>query len=74
MYIVTKDGMYLMSYQDFGIREIDKTGEYKTMLTGLYSTRRKDAMLVESKAIADALGAKAEKVSIKETAKGAYRQ
>ena len=59
MYIVIKDGMYLMNYRNFGIQEFDVNGEFGSVLTGLYSTDRRDAMLVEQKSIADALGAKA---------------
>jgi len=57
MYIVMKDGMYMMNYRDLGIREIDQTGEYRPIMTGLYSVRSEDAMRVKSGAVADTLGA-----------------
>ena len=63
MFIVKKDGLFLMGYKDFGIREIDAKGELTKVLTGIYSERREDAMLVEKKSIADQLGAEIERAT-----------
>jgi len=57
MYIVKKDGLYLTSYMNAGIMEYDSNGEYKNMLTGLYSADKRDAMLIDSPVIANNLGA-----------------
>lgn len=56
MYIVKKDGLYLMNYINAGINEMDSDGVYKDMLTGIYSSNIKDAMPIESKLIAERLG------------------
>lgn len=59
MYIVEKDGLYMVSYINSGIKEIDSDGVYKEMLTGVYSPNIKDAMKVDSKLIAERLGGNA---------------
>jgi len=59
MYIIKKDGLYLMGYRDTGIKETDSQGNYRSFLTGVYSPNRQDAMTVENKAIADLLGGEA---------------
>lgn len=64
MYMVKKDGFYLMNYISAGIHEMDSDGVYKDMLTGLYSPNIKDAMLIESKLIAERLGG--EMIKVKE--------
>jgi len=64
MYIVKKDGLYLMNYINAGIHEMDSDGVYKDMLTGIYSPDIKDAMLIESKLIAERLGG--EMIKVKE--------
>jgi hypothetical protein len=56
MYMVKRDGLYLMGYLDTGVKGYDASGEYKTMLTGIYSMRRRDAMMFESKALAESFG------------------
>ena len=56
MYIIKKDGLYLMGYRDTGIKETDSQGNYRSFLTGVYSPNRQDALTVENKAIADLLG------------------
>lgn len=56
MYIVKKDGLYLMNYMFMGVRGIDNDGNLKSIPTGCYSSRRRDAMIVESREIANALG------------------
>ena len=56
MYIVKKDGLYLMNYMFMGVMGIDNNGNLKSIPTGYYSSRRRDAMIVESKEIANALG------------------
>ena len=37
MYIIKKDGLYLMAYQYNGIREFDAKGNYTDIPTGYYS-------------------------------------
>ena len=69
MYIVMKDGMYLMGYQNTGIMEQDSTGNTVPVLTGIYSAKKRDAMLVENKYIANQLGGVAILVQEKEGVK-----
>lgn len=56
MYIVKKDGLYLMNYMFMGVKAIDNDGNLKSIPTGYYSSRRQDAMAVERREIANALG------------------
>lgn len=72
MYIIKKDGLYLAGYQDTGIRETDSKGNYRSFLTGIYSSDRRDAMVVENYSLAELLGAVAVKVS--ENAKGGKKK
>ena len=55
MYIVKKDGLYLIGYQDMGVAEY-VFGEYRKILTGLYGERRKDAIVLDSRAFAELFG------------------
>lgn len=56
MYIVKKDGLYLMGYMNMGITEYDSRGAYRSVYTGVYSSNRRDAMPVENRTIAEMLG------------------
>ena len=69
MYIIMKDGLYLLGYQNTGIMEQDSTGIIVPVLTGIYSTKKRDAMLVENKYIANQLSGVAILVQEKEGAK-----
>lgn len=72
MYIIKKDGLYLAGYQDTGIRETDAKGNYRSFLTGVYSSDKRDAILVENYSLAELLGAVAVRVS--ENAKGGKKK
>lgn len=55
MYIVKKDGLYLIGYQDMGVAEY-VSGEYRKIPTGLYGEKRKDAIMLDSKTFAELFG------------------
>lgn len=55
MYIVKKDGLYLIGYQDMGVAEY-VSGEYRKIPTGIYGERKTDAIKLDSKAFAELFG------------------
>jgi len=73
MYIIKKDGLYLMAYQYNGIREFDAKGNYTDIPTGYYSADRRDAQVFDNTALADTLGAKAIKIQEKNNIRRNYR-
>lgn len=63
MFIIEKDGLYLASYRDTGIRETDSHGEFRTFYTGVFTTNKYDAIAFNSEFVADLFGGNAVKVS-----------
>ena len=68
MYIVRKDGLYLIGYQSMGIQEILVEGKLSDILTAIWSNSKKDAHLFDSRALAvtlaDMLGGEVKKVDV----------
>lgn len=52
MYIIKKDGLYLIGYQSMGIQEILAEGKLSDILTAIWSNNKKDAHLFESVTLA----------------------
>ena len=73
MYIIKKDGLYLMAYQYNGIKEYDSKGNYIDVPTGYYSADRRDAQVFNDTALADTLGAKAIRIQDKTNVRRNYR-
>lgn len=48
MWLIRKDGMWLMGYQASGIEEFMRDGKLASIPTCLYSERREDAMLFDA--------------------------
>lgn len=44
MYIIKKDGMYLMGYRPSGLTEYDKHGNRTPVYTGIWGNNKLDAM------------------------------
>lgn len=53
MYIIKKDGMYLMGYRPSGLTEYDKTGKPVEVFTGIWGGSKRDAKLFENKSFAE---------------------
>ena len=70
MYIIKKDGLWLMGVRYLGIRHVGTDGVERSLPTGLYGTRRADAMVVEDRSLARALGGEAVQVKAKGRAYG----
>lgn len=62
MYVIKKDGLYLMNYMYNGIREIVNGEELMDVPTAIYSDNIRDAQLVEHAEIAKIVGGVAIKV------------
>lgn len=52
VYVVRKDGLYLISYRKSGIREFNGHGKLTDVYTGVYGESRKGAKAFEHKAMA----------------------
>lgn len=52
VYVVRKDGLYLISYRKSDIREFDKYGKMTDVYTGVYGDSRKGAKAFTHKAMA----------------------
>lgn len=63
MFVIKKDGLYLVNYQYMGIREMDMDGKYANIPTGVYSSNIRDAMAFKDGQMAIKVGGKAVKVS-----------
>ena len=52
MYIIKKDGLYLMGYRYTGIEEMLEEGKVSDVLTAMWGNNKRDARLFESKTFA----------------------
>ena len=66
MYIIVKDGLYLMEVRNLGIREVNAQGVFADVQTGIYTADRRDAKVFESGYLAQVLGAVAVRIDAKE--------
>ena len=69
MYLIRKDGMWLMNYQPSGCKEILGGGTFESIYTCLWGDRKQDAKPFEhdyeAKALAKRLGAEVVRVQMK---------
>lgn len=70
MYIIKKDGLYLMGYKPSGLTEYDKNGKPQEVYTGIWGTDKHDAIPFDNKAFveifAGMIGGQVIKVAMKE--------
>lgn len=52
VYVVRKDGLYLISYRKSGIREFDSHGKLTDVYTGVYGESGKGVKVFKQKAMA----------------------
>lgn len=52
MWLIRKDGMWLMGYRASGIEEFMRDGKLASIPTCLYSERREDAMIFDAELMA----------------------
>lgn len=52
MYIIKKDGMYLMGYRPSGLTEYDKHGNPTPVYTGIWCSNRRDAKVFDNESFA----------------------